>query len=674
MKIKFRNTIFVSAVVFITAIVMLLLFRIWYIQLCDSVFAQQYRYETLQAKNRLNNETLKLTAFLEVVLSSDIKNITSNESNLAYYQSADVVQNALIAYFNKIRNKKTGSTYFWVAKPEPPYEIIATSYDNSYIGKYIVDFEMFPVSSKKRSINEDLTKILRRTGEGFILYQHEYKNYSDSLIQRIIHISMHKPSGWIVAAGEDLTAFFNLKKQQQEVKAKINAVFFFLIALSILIVLIIGAITYILSRRFSFMMQIFEERIELLSNGKTPQKITHISRVSELHKTTQHLNKLIDSFKHYTEFIRSILIGNLDSQIYAGKTNNEILLKLNQLRKNLKESEEDIQKRTQEDAQRNWISEGLAKFATLLRDSTQNTNNAARSIIENLVNYLGADIGAIYLLEKDENKNKYLEMKSCFAYSRQKMANKKIPTNEGLTGRVFNEGKTLLINNVPNDYLYITSGLGKSNPKSILLVPLNYNYQTFGVIEIGALEIFTNTQISFVEQVAESISAFFTMIFINSKTQNLLKKSEKQKDLMIAKEKELRETIRKLKNVQLKANKSQKAAIAFKNAINHTFIHADINLLGEIIYVNSHFLHHFDYQSQDIANKHFAYFIHNDNLKEFDEMFQRIASGGKHFEGNMKFKARRNNLKMISTFTAIRDNNNKIKNILFLGIMPQHND
>ena len=47
--------------------------------------------------------------------------------------------------------------------------------------------------------------------------------------------------------------------------------------------------------------------------------------------------------------------------------------------------------------------------------------------------------------------------------------------NEGLVGRAAFEMNTIYVDEVPDDYVEVTSGLGESNPKVLLIVPLKVN-------------------------------------------------------------------------------------------------------------------------------------------------------------------------------------------------------
>src|SRR5690554_3313009 len=103
-------------------------------------------------------------------------------------------------------------------------------------------------------------------------------------------------------------------------------------------------------------------------------------------------------------------------------------------------------------------------------------------------------------------------MTASVAFDRRKFADKTINWGEGLVGRCGLEKETILITDVPNDYIHITSGLGGANPGTILLVPLKSNDELYGVIELASFQILQTYEIELVEKSAESIASTIAML------------------------------------------------------------------------------------------------------------------------------------------------------------------
>ena len=133
---------------------------------------------------------------------------------------------------------------------------------------------------------------------------------------------------------------------------------------------------------------------------------------------------------------------------------------------------DNLSKVAEDDKKRNWATEGMAKFGEILRTNTNDLGKLADEIISNLVKYLKANQGALYIIDDStEGEDPTMTMKACYAWDKKKFLNHKIYRGEGLAGQAWQEGDTVYITEVPQNYIKIASGLGDANPTSVLIVP-----------------------------------------------------------------------------------------------------------------------------------------------------------------------------------------------------------
>ncbi len=255
-------------------------------------------------------------------------------------------------------------------------------------------------------------------------------------------------------------------------------------------------------------------------------------------------DNLVTGLKATTAFAKNIGNGKYDSEFKPLSDHDVLGNALLNMRGNLSRVAD-------EDKKRNWATEGIAKFGEILRSNNSDVQKLCDEIIGSLVKYLRANQGALYIIdETDTEEEKTMSMISCYAWDKKKFVNQKIHRGEGLAGQAWQEMDTIYITDVPQNYIKITSGLGDSNPTSILIMPLKVNDQIFGVVEIASFSKMADFEIDFVKKVAESIASTVSTVKVNERTQKLLTESQQMTEEMRAQEEEMRQNMEELQATQ----------------------------------------------------------------------------------------------------------------------------
>jgi len=182
---------------------------------------------------------------------------------------------------------------------------------------------------------------------------------------------------------------------------------------------------------------------------------------------------------------------------------------------------------------------------------------------------LGANQGGLFIITKDDDESEeYLRMEACYAWDKKKYLEQKVYKGDGLTGQAWQEQATIYLTEVPDDYVTITSGLGKANPRSILIVPLKVNDEVFGVVEIASLDELEQYKIEFVERVAESIASTISAVKRSAQTAKLLEESRLLTEQLKAQEEEMMQSMEELQAAQEEMERSQIIAIEKDTIIN----------------------------------------------------------------------------------------------------------
>lgn len=267
-------------------------------------------------------------------------------------------------------------------------------------------------------------------------------------------------------------------------------------------------------------------------------------------QNSTRMQEQAESAKSVSAFIESISAGDFSIELQL-KDDNSLSSTLLTMRDKLRENAEN-------DRRRNWSTSGLAQIGEILRANTASTTELYDNILKFVVKYTKSNQGGLFLLNEDQESDKYLELVACYAFERKKYLTKRVTIGEGLVGQCFLEGERIYLLEVPQEYVSITSGLGGSNPNALLIVPLRVNDSIFGVLELATFNEFEEFEIELVEKLAESIASTISSVRINESTRILLEKTQQQAEEMRAQEEEMRQNMEELEATQEEMRRKEK--------------------------------------------------------------------------------------------------------------------
>lgn len=351
-----------------------------------------------------------------------------------------------------------------------------------------------------------------------------------------------------------------------------------------------------------------------LAEGRVDQSMhVEVNTGDEIATMSKALSKSIDGLLAKTEFAASIGRGQLDSELHLISDEDVLGKSLISMRDNLRQAKEDEIKRKQEEGIRQWTNEGLAKFGDILRQNNDNLSLLSDTLIKNLVWYLKASVGGVFVKNEMEG-SVTLDLVSAFAYDRKRFIEKSYQLGSGLVGTCAIEKETIYLIEVPQDYLEVTSGLGGINPNVLLLIPLKIEGEVLGVIEIASLQRFQKYEIEFAEKLAESIASTLRTVRINQKTNDLLRRSQEQAEMMAAQEEEMRQNLEELQATQEEATRKTFEMEGLINALNASSYVMEYDSRGVIININDAYLELLGISRDEAIGHH-----HSENIVMTDE-------------------------------------------------------
>jgi CHASE3 domain sensor protein len=211
---------------------------------------------------------------------------------------------------------------------------------------------------------------------------------------------------------------------------------------------------------------------------------------------------------------------------------------------------DEMKKVKEEDSRRIWITEGLSDFSQIIRQHQHNLEELSLKALTFLIRYTKSQQGSLFLLHDDNGEDPHLRLAACYAFDRRKHVEKRVNIGEGLLGQAFLESETIVLKQVPKNYVSITSGLGDAPPNCLVIVPLKHNEQVKALLELATFKQFEPYQIEFLEKAGEFIASAIGTAQTTERNRQIMEQMKQQTEQLRAQEEELRQNLEELEATQ----------------------------------------------------------------------------------------------------------------------------
>ncbi len=218
------------------------------------------------------------------------------------------------------------------------------------------------------------------------------------------------------------------------------------------------------------------------------------------------------------------------------------------LKDNINEMIRNLKDTTRKTTEQDWLKTNLAKFTRMMQGQ-RDLVSVTQQILSELAPLVTAQHGVFYLAEKEGEKetdhaggDMRLKLLSSYAYKERKHLSNTFAVGEGLIGQCAFEKQRILLDNVPPNYIQISSGLGEAPPLNIIVLPVIFEGQVNAVIELASYNRFSEIHQNFLDQLTESIGIVLNTIGAGMRTEALLKQSQSLTQELQSQQNELRET------------------------------------------------------------------------------------------------------------------------------------
>jgi CheY-like chemotaxis protein/HAMP domain-containing protein/signal transduction histidine kinase len=232
-----------------------------------------------------------------------------------------------------------------------------------------------------------------------------------------------------------------------------------------------------------------------------------------------------------------------------------------ELKDNVNEMIRNLRETTRQNADQDWLKTNLAKFTRLLQGQ-RDLAAVSQMVLSELAPLINAQHGVFYMMDESQSESPRLKLLSAYAYNENISSEWRL--GEGLIGQCAYEKKRILLTDVPNGYVAITSGLGAAAPLNIIVLPIVFESRVKAVVEMASFTLYSAIHQTFLDQLAESIGIVLNTIEANMRTEELLKQSQSLAQELQSQQEELRQTNEELED---KAGllEEQKAEVERKN-------------------------------------------------------------------------------------------------------------
>jgi signal transduction histidine kinase/CheY-like chemotaxis protein/HAMP domain-containing protein len=241
-------------------------------------------------------------------------------------------------------------------------------------------------------------------------------------------------------------------------------------------------------------------------------------------RLTENVNELAGNL---TRQVRAI--SQVTSAVAAGDLTRTISVEAEgevaELKDNINAMVRSLRETVQASRDQDWLKTNLASIGSMLQGH-RDLEVVAELIIEELAPLIGALHGTFFLAEESGGETR-LRLIAGYGLLADMDAPIQYRIGQSLIGQVAKSKRPIVVDEIPPGYIKISSGLGEAPPANLAVMPILFEDQVLGVVELASFSKFTSTHIDFLTQLAETLGVSVNAIIANSRTDALLGQSQR---------------------------------------------------------------------------------------------------------------------------------------------------
>jgi HAMP domain-containing protein/signal transduction histidine kinase/CheY-like chemotaxis protein len=235
------------------------------------------------------------------------------------------------------------------------------------------------------------------------------------------------------------------------------------------------------------------------------------------------------------------------------------------LKDNINQMIGNLAETTRKNTDQDWLKTNIAKFTGMVQGQ-RDLLAVAQLLLSELTPLVNAQHGTFYISESTEEMPT-LKLTAAYAYSERKGIPKQFNIGEGLIGECARRKERILLNNVPGDYVRITSSLGDGTPVNLIVLPVLFEGEVKAVVELASMYQFSDISLAFLDQLTKSIGIVLNTIAATMRTDELLKQSQALAEQLQQTNEELKEKAQLLAEQKTEVEQKNKEVEQAKQAL-----------------------------------------------------------------------------------------------------------
>ena len=241
-------------------------------------------------------------------------------------------------------------------------------------------------------------------------------------------------------------------------------------------------------------------------------------------RLTENVNELAGNL---TRQVRAI--AEVTSAVASGDLTRSISVEAQgevaELKDNINAMVQSLRETIRANQQQDWLKTNLARIAGMMQGH-RDLAVVAELIMDELSPLVGAQHGTFFMSEPG-NGDTQLRLIAGYGLRADKSAPIQYRLGQSLIGQVARSKRSIVVANLPEGYVTISSGLGEAPPANLAVLPILFEDQVLGVIELASFTEFSPVQTDFLEQLTETLGVNFNTIIANARTDTLLQESQR---------------------------------------------------------------------------------------------------------------------------------------------------